>query len=901
MILRQPSALAPASQYAVRLPTLLAAALSFLLQSAAAFAETPEPATPPRAGDGPTFEDDVVPVLAARCFKCHGSEVRKAGLDLRRRFSIVKGGDSGAALLPGKPDESLLVEMVRSKLMPPEGETPLTAKELQMLVDWIAAGAAIKGDTEPPLEADDVRLSPDDRNFWAFQPPARPPVPTPAFPPLTKGGPGGGAEHHSTTIENHPRTPIDAFLLSRLHKAGGTFNPEAPRETLIRRLYFDLVGLPPTPEEIGEFLADDRPDAYERLVDRLLASPRYGERWGRHWLDVAGYADSDGYLEADRLRPEAWRYRDYVIRALNADKPYDRFVLEQMAGDELVDWRRAPELTPEMAECLTATGFLRTALDPTYGNYAEPLECYKVMADTVQIVSSAFLGLTVQCARCHAHKFDPLSHRDYYRLHAVFLASYDPDRWQVSAARHIPLASEAEQARITAHNAQVDARLAQLNAAIAELTQRFRDKYLDEKLAGIEDEAVRTKVREALLTDEKNRSAEQKQLLAEQAAGIEPSEEQIGGRFPVYRDELQRLRVAVEAETALKQPVVELRGLIDLESPPSPAHVLIRGDFHQRGAAVEPGIPEVLAPAGFELNVAAGYKTSGRRLALARWLVDRQNPLTARVEVNRIWAHHFGRGLVTTLDNFGLAGARPSHPELLDWLAVEFVGSPRVATRGLAWSRKRLHRLMLTSTAWRQSAQPAEWQQTADPENAFLGSWRPARHEGEVVRDAMLFAAGRLNRKMYGPPVAVTRHSDGLVTVADGPGSNRASVYLIVRRSQPVTLLELFDTPTMEVNCPERTESAVVTQSLTMLNSGFVETTARALAARLFAEASDDTVRLDLAWRLLYGRRPSETERAAATEFLDQTAGSSDETARRTAWEQLAIVLFNANEFLYAH
>ena len=839
-----------------------------------------------------TFEEHVAPILKAHCLKCHGRKVRKGGLDLRRRQTMLKGGESGPALLPGNPDKSLIIEMISSEQMPPEDEDRLDAQQIALLQRWVAAGAPIQGTKEPPLgETDEeFEVTDADREFWAFRHPVRPAVPR-------------------VKATEQVRTPLDAFLLAKLEDKGARFNPDALKHILIRRVYFDLLGLPPDPQAVEAFLEDQRMDAYERLVDRLLASPRYGERWGRHWLDIAGYADSDGYLEADRLRPEAWRYRDYVIRAHNDDKPFDRFVLEQIAGDELADWRRAKQITPELADNLIATGFLRTALDPTYAGYAEPLECYKVLADTVQIVSSAFLGLTIQCARCHSHRFDPISQKDYYRMHAIFLASYDPNRWLVSPERSIPLATESEQARVTKYNQQVEGRLKQLNGEIAALTSHFREKYLDERLSHITDEPLRSKVKAALLVDPKKRNAAQQKLVAERASGVTVAEKDVVARFPKFKTELDKFRRAVAAETALKKTIVRLRGLQDLDDKPAQAHLLIRGDFNKPGTAVQPAVPAVLVPQNYKFQPEPGYKLTGRRQALARWLVDPQNPLTARVHVNRIWAHHFGRGIVSTLDDFGNIGSRPSHPELLDWLAVELIST--------GWSQKSLHRLIVTSSVFRQTSQPNTQLKDADPENVLLGSWPPRRHEGEVVRDTILAVTGKLNRLMYGKPVPIKRHSDGQVTVAETSAGNRSSIYLMVRRSRPVTLLEMFDTPRMEINCPQRTESIVVTQSLTMLNSRFLEKNSQALAERLLKEApNDDAARMDLAFRLLFARLPSGTERRMIATFLDDVvrverghrAGpistdpvTTDETdaALQHRWSQLALVLLNSNEFLF--
>jgi hypothetical protein len=473
-----------------------------------------------------SFEDDVVPILQVRCLKCHGDEARKGGLDLRRKFTMLKGGDGGAAIVPGKPEESLLLEMIESKEMPPKEEDPLDAKQIDVLRRWITAGAPIKGKDEPPLEATDAvsQISEEDRDFWSFRPPVRPAVPT-------------------VKDAARVRNPIDAFVLAKLEEKGLSFNPDASRTVLLRRVCFDLTGLPPTPAQLEAFLADDRADAYERLVDTLLESSHYGERWARHWLDIAGYADSDGFLEADRERPEAWRYRDYVVRALNSDKPYDQFVREQIAGDELSDWRRAEELTPEMIEQLTATGFLRTAADPTYVGYKEKPEIYKVLADTVQIVGSTFLGVTVQCARCHEHKSEPIAQGDYYSLQAILKPSYDPDRWLASGERTIPLATDAQWDRLTKHNNAVTERVKALNGEVTEVVARFRDKYLAEKLADVPAD-VKEKVNAALLVAENKRNDEQKELVKTHAAGVTPDETTLFAAYAELKSDVEKLRAA---------------------------------------------------------------------------------------------------------------------------------------------------------------------------------------------------------------------------------------------------------------------------------------------------------------------------------------------------------------------
>ena len=877
----------------------------------------------------PKFESDIAPILATRCLKCHGDGKLEAGLDLRRRFLILKGGDSGAGFVVEKPDESLLIQKIMADEMPPKDEGRLDDKQKALLKRWVATGAKTVAEKETPIdEAEQAsRLSEEDRAYWAFQPPKRPQVP--AVPRPLGSGPVTDAQPlpngRGTDSISDSRNPIDVFVLAKLAEKGLSFNAEAPKSVLLRRVTFDLLGLPPTIDELDEFLADESPDAYEKVVDRLLASPRFGERWGRQWLDIAGYADSDGYLAADRLRPEAWRYRDWVIRALNSDLPYDQFVTQQLAGDELSDWRRAEEITPEIYDQLVATGFLRTALDPTYPGYIEPNEVHQVLADTMQIVGTTFLGLTVHCARCHQHKFDPISQRDYYSLQAVFGGALDPVRWQPSEVRGIPFASEAEEARINEHNKQADARIAGLTASLNDLTLRFRRRVLARPMADgrklMADIPTQDKLIAALVVEPAKRNAEQKQLLEQHnVANILLSEAELAKQFDEYRDDSAKLKAALAAEAALKKTITRIRGLADIDEKAAVGHILRRGDYNKPGAEVAPGVVEVLAPAGFQLTPQAGYKTSGRRTALARWLTAPEHPLLARVHVNRVWAAHFGRGIVPTLANFGRSGVKPSHPELLDWLATEFVnvdGSLRDpnsghGVTGLRWTQKRLHRLIVTSTAYRQSADVDPAKSAADPNNILLGAWSPKRHQGEVVRDSLLTVSARLTPTQFGKWANVAAQGDGSVIDTDDEPGRRRSIYQIVRRSQHLTMLELFDTPLMEVNCPERTVSTVPLQALAMMHGPMSDRAAGGLTERIWSAATTDPDRIRFAFRSLFTREPSttETDRIVRTlselsrEHLASKPNPTDtdkEAALKAAWRQVALVLLNSNEFVYVH
>ncbi|MFO0892514.1 MAG: DUF1553 domain-containing protein [Isosphaeraceae bacterium] len=850
--------------------------------------------TPIAAGDEaePARSDPQVRrILDARCVTCHGAGKQEGGLDLRRDPAVIKGGDSGPAVIPGKPDESLLVQRIEAGEMPPGKKGRLDAAERAAIRRWVQdhglTSATPDGSPEPDANHPESAISEHDRQFWAFQTPRRPEVPRVRDPASA-------------------RTPIDAFLLERLEARGLTFSPEAPREVLLRRLCFDLLGLPPTLEQQEAYLRDDRPDAYDRLVDRLLASPAYGERWGRHWLDLAGYAESDGGLAADRVRPQAWRYRDYVIQALNRDLPYDRFLTEQIAGDELSDWRGAPSLTDGMVRQLTATGFLRTASDPTYPGYTEPNEIHQVLSDTMQIVGSTFLGITLQCARCHAHKFDPISQRDYYAFQSLFLPALDPARWQPSEARGIPLATDGELALLRTENQKVARRVKAIEARLTALTEIHRRRRIDELVAG-QPIALEPAIRAAISLPPAKRNAEQ-QALAQRLgpkAGEALDEAALAAHDPIYKKGSEALKAAIASENAQRRPApLLLRGLTELPGELPQGRILKRGDYTKPGVPVEPAVPAVLAKPGYRLAPAASGRSSGRRLALARWLTAPEHPLTARVQVNRMWAQHFGRGLVSTTANFGRSGALPSHPELLDWLATEFIRS--------GWSMKAMHRLMVTSAAYRQSSRADERKQAADPGNALLGSWRPRRLEGEVLRDSILAVSGRLNPAPFGPPVPVSAREDGSVETADDAQANRRTVYLTVRRSQQLTLLDLFDTPRMEINCPERAVSTVPLQALALLHGPFAERSAAALADRIRGAAEDPRARLVYAYRLLFAREPTTREIAIIGQFQKSligrarpVGGATQEIlhglAERSAWVQTTLVLLNSNEFVYVN
>jgi len=873
---------------------LCALACTILCGSGTSYADD---ATQPEAQV--TYERDVRPILKAHCFLCHGeSEAPESGLDLRLKRLIVKGGDSGTAVIPGTLDESPIYSRIASGEMPPDAEDgeKVTPEELAVIARWISSGAPTTRPEPDDLDPNDY-ITEEERNFWSLQSITRPSVP---------------GVTHADRVE----TPVDAFLLSKLEQHELSFSPEADERTLVRRAYFDLIGLPPTPREIEGFLADEAPDAYERLVDRLLASPHYGERWGRHWLDLAGYADSEGYTNTDPERQWAFRFRDYVIGSFNADKPFDRFVHEQLAGDEMV-LPPYKNLAPEQIEMLAATGYLRMAPDGTgTSGVDQNIARNQVMAETIQIVTTSLMGLSVGCAQCHDHRYDPIPQSDYYRLRAVFEPAYDWKKWRAPAARNISLYTDADREQVKV----VEAEAAKVDEQRKEKQDEYIQRTFEKELAKLPDE-LRETVRTARDTPEKERTDEQKTLLREH-----PSVNVSAGSLYLYdrkaADDLKAYS-ARAADIRARKPTQEfVRALTESPGAVPETFFFFRGDFNEPRQTLEPaGLTAVSATADettIPLNDES-MPSTGRRLAFAKRLTSGSHPLTARVIVNRVWTHHFGQGIVATPADFGSLGTRPTHPELLDWLADEFV-------RG-DWHIKRLHRLLMLSAAYRQSSVHNAAHDTVDPDNHLYGRKNMTRLDAESLRDSILVASGRFNNQMLGPSVPVMENDVGqfVIGIDKKNGENRQtehiplngqeyrrSVYVQVRRSRPVGMLDTFDAPRMEPNCEQRSSSTVAPQSLMLMNSDFVVGQSEDFARRVISEAGEDkTVHIVRAWEIALSKPPSPDDITRATTFIEaQTEHFSSDTKEEAAkkksmppYEQALATycqaLLSANRFLY--
>ena len=855
------------------------------------------------------FTDHIRPIMERSCWNCHGEAAQLSDLDLSSREGALDGGAKGPAIVPGRAEDSRLFRMVAGldqPAMPMSGD-PLSDAELVAVRTWIDEGAhwdagevTVAADALAALEND--ALPPGARDYWAFRHPEQAPVPA------------------SKTFDH----PIDRFLEASRQDAGATAAPRADRLTLLRRAYLDLIGLPPTLEQVEEFLADTERGAWERLIDKLLDSSHYGERWGRHWLDVARYADTDGF-EQDYVRLNMWRYRDYVIDAFNDDKPYNQFLREQIAGDEL------DHVTDETR---IATGFLRSGPRVNFREKDNPERRHDYLDDMLATVGRGVLGMTVHCARCHDHKFDPILQKDYYSMQAAIFGYVEID---------YPLLDRDEADVYFAAMRDVDDRQQPLRDEVDAIETPYREELRAQMIR----ERFPENVQAAAFKPEAERTPGE-QLLATQVLTINPPRAQVAAALTpednARVDELNAEIAALEDQRpptpamahivtdgdyrfAPDGPGDQVIGCPECRTPPDvdgtylyeeggpayqapPNYFLIRGDPFSPGSPMSPGFltaatygdppTEIPRPDG---------RTSGRRLALAEWIASRDNPLTARVMVNRIWHHHFGRGIVRTLDNLGRMGDTPTHPELLDWLAVEFMD------RG--WSFKELHRLLMTSEAYRMASSfRHEASADADPENNLLWHYRGQRLEAEILRDAIMTVSGGIDLTVGGPAVfphipadilfqsdgkgfwcgsppagrRITAPSTGLwCEEPDRPEVWRRSVYVFRRRSLGFPFFDTFDLPDQNQTAAARNVSTVSTQALTLMNNPFVLNQAELFAARLEREAPGDLdAQIDLAYLIALTRKPSDMER---------------EIARGLATEQSLVdfthVMLNLNEFLY--
>jgi mono/diheme cytochrome c family protein len=804
------------------------------------------------AFDAVDYTRDVKPLLARRCVECHGPDKQKSGLRLDMAAAILRGGNSGPAVSPKKGDDSRLIRAVTGvkgiKPMPPTGER-LSEKEIALLRAWIDAGAPAPASEE----ASKPRVDP--RKHWAFRAPERAEAPVVGKTPWV-------------------RNPIDRFILARLEKEKIEPSAEADRVTLIRRVSLDLTGLPPSPLEVDEFLADSRGDAYERVVDRLLSSPHYGERWGRHWLDLARYADSNGFnIDAPR---SIWRYRDWVIDALNRDLPFDQFTIEQLAGDLL------PNATLEQR---IATGFHRNTLLNQEGGIDEEQFRVENIVDRVNTTGSVFLGLTVGCAQCHDHKFDPVSQREFYQLFAFF-NNCDEPTLELPTPEQVIQRNEVR-AKIEA----LEKKLRDYDPWTPERTAQWEGKLTTEAKA-----MLPTSVQDILLLAPSSRDALQQQTLteafrrAEQATHIvaslgDPRDFHLLGQLGVLTE-----RHALEErirEQRKHLPAITTTLVLQERKTPRATHIQLAGDFLRKGAEVASDVPSVLP----SLN----KKETPNRLDLAKWLVDPKNPLTARVTMNRFWQHYFGLGLVETENDFGAQGSSPSHPELLDWLATEFIAH--------GWSTKAMHRLIVTSATYRQASLALPGLATVDPRNRLLARQNRIRLEAEAVRDAALTASGLVTRTIGGPSVfppqpagvySFTQIDRNWKTVI-GPDRYRRGMYTHFWRSAPHPGLTVFDAPESTTTCTRRNRSNTPLQALTLLNDEAYVEFAQGLADRVLAQKFDrDEDRLAYAFRLCVAREPTTRERQTLSKLLDRQRDSQ----RRDTWTTVARVLLNLDEFI---
>lgn len=799
------------------------------------------------------FDEKVLPILKESCFKCHGGEAKiKGGLRLTSREALLKGGDTGPAFDEKNTQDSLILKAIHHQdglEMPPSGK--LAPAKLAILEQWIKDGAPWSATTKIESKEEHKAskggvVTPESKNYWAYRPLTNP------SPPTVKNA-------------GWVKSPIDPFILARLEEKKLGPSAVADKLTLIRRATYDLTGLPPTPEEIDSFVKDIDPNAYENLIDKLLASPRYGEKWARHWLDVVRYAETNGY-ERDGPKPFAWRFRDYVIKSFNDDKPYDQFIKEQLAGDELPNAGN---------DAIIATGYYRLGLwddepaDPKQARFDE-------LDDWVATTSQAFLGMTMNCARCHDHKIDPIPQADYYKMLAFFadIEHFSKDRNVRSPYNLTDITAPEKRKQYEAEYSERQKKLEKLQTKMVMLEDQIIKRMpAEEQRAseGLDRPAVIKKLDKFWNDDEKTKYTDMKK-----------EHEQLKKKPEPNRDlalSINRCKV----------------------SPPQ-TFVMVRGSPHSPGAKVSPGFPSVIADKDPVLTApGSDAKTSGRRTVLANWIASKDNPMTARVIVNRLWQHHMGKGIVASTNDFGKFGSPPTHPELLDWLASDFIAG--------GWKMKRLHKLIMMSNVYLMTSLARNDEATkSDPENNLYWRFNPRRLTAEEVRDTMLAVNGTLNLKMAGPsvyPVIPKEVLAGQSVPGDGWGkssleeANRRSIYVYVKRSLQVPILVTHDQADPDSSCPVRYTTTVPTQALGMLNSEFTNDMADKLAQRVMKEHPDDVkAQIQRAIRLTTGRIPTNDE-INKDHALWEKFQSKHHMKPDQAMKQVMLMLLNANEMVY--
>ncbi len=834
-------------------------------------------ALPLAAQRDPLFKTEILPVLEKNCVGCHGPDRKMAKLDLSSFTGMMEGSSSGPVIAPGKPERSLMWKLIETGQMPQGGK--LTAAEKQLIKSYIQYGRFPQATTETETAArarEAAKISQKDREWWSFRKPVKSPVPLVA-------------------AKDQVRTPIDAFILAQLERKGWKMQLEADRPTLIRRAYFDLVGLPPTPAEVKAFVEDQSSNAWERVIDHLLASPHYGEQWGRHWLDVAGYSDSRGDA-GDSDREVSWKYRDYVIHAFNRNKPINQFIVEQLAGDQLVNYKHLAIPTADQIEPLTATGFMRTTADITDNQTIYEVDKYfDAQQKAMETSLTALMGVTIQCARCHDHKFDPFLQRDYYKMMAIYQPVWDPENWLPADLNHGPWPSrmvlDMDEASRAAWIKDVTSNDAKALRRMDDLLEATYQKYRGELRAGrdISSEAARLQMRKDIEADpdlEVDRNAP-KDVITDQ---------EMEKRYPElakWKDEIQLKRY--ERRNQSKVPPNYIEASWDTSKTPSPTYILARGNYLAPGAEVQPGLPLVLDNPQHPLEFPDAarhpeWNGTNRRLTLARWMTSPENPLVPRVFVNRVWGWHFGEGIVRSVDDFGAQGAKPSHPELLDYLTVSFVEHN--------WDLKWLTKEIMMSQVYRQSSAEVPAYLAADPSDRLLWRKAPLRLEAETIRDSMLKVSRLLNERMFGKQEPIKRGPDGQwLEDNQGSGGTRRSLYLAQTRTRSVAFLRVFDCPDMTSdNQPERFRASLPTQSLALLNNPLVMRTSKAFTQELLEKTGNNYGEaVKLAFDEAYNRPPTAKEQEIAAKSI---AAEKDKPEGLRLFIQ---AMFGANNFLYSY